>query len=107
MQVTDETFNQVRAMLEDKGMTLDDHALRVAVEDGGCSGRQYVIKFDQPQFTDIQIEKDGVKVVIDPASHELLKDSEVDYSDALADRGFKIRNPLAKRSCGCGKSFEA
>ncbi|MDX2227403.1 MAG: iron-sulfur cluster assembly accessory protein [Verrucomicrobiae bacterium] len=104
--VTENAFSQVRSMLSGKDGDLH-RALRVYVEDGGCSGRQYNMKLDEPRPDDFVAEHDGARVVVDPASMVFLKDCQVDYQDTLADTGFKIHNPQAKRSCGCGKSFEA
>ena len=81
-------------------------ALRVAVLAGGCSGFQY--KFDLTGATepdDIAIEQDGARVLIDPASLELLAGAELDYSDALMGAHFTVRNPNATSACGCGTSF--
>jgi iron-sulfur cluster assembly accessory protein len=80
--------------------------LRLAVERGGCAGLQYSMKVDQATPTDHVYESNGVAVIVDPASAAYLAHSEVDYVDTLADTGFKIRNPNAARSCGCGTSFE-
>jgi iron-sulfur cluster insertion protein len=81
-------------------------ALRVAVLAGGCSGFQYKFELDEaPQPDDLVIERSGVKVVVDPASMDLLGGSELDYSDALMGAHFMIRNPNATSACGCGTSF--
>jgi iron-sulfur cluster assembly accessory protein len=80
--------------------------LRVAVEGGGCSGFQY--KFDlvaAREPDDLVIEQSGATVVIDPVSVEYLKGSELDFVDDLIGASFKIRNPNATASCGCGTSF--
>jgi iron-sulfur cluster assembly accessory protein len=80
--------------------------LRVAVEGGGCSGFQY--KFDlvgSAEADDIVIEREGARVLIDPMSHEYLAGSEIDFVDDLIGAAFKIRNPNATSSCGCGTSF--
>ncbi|MDZ4741950.1 MAG: iron-sulfur cluster assembly accessory protein [Verrucomicrobiota bacterium] len=106
MQATQQAFQQVMTMLSDQGLPLTK-ALRISIEDGGCSGRQYVMKIDDPGDSDFVLTNNDVKIIIDPISHDLLKDCMVDYVDTLSDSGFKIQNPLAKRSCGCGKSFEA
>ena len=66
----------------------------------------YAMKIDAPSATDQVVERDGVSFFVDPESLEYLDDSEVDYVDALNDSGFKINNPNAARSCGCGTSFE-
>jgi len=80
-------------------------ALRFYVEQGGCSGMQYGMTFDEPRDGDRICDDSGVKVVVDPVSAEYLSGTVVDFSDALTGGGFKIRNPNAKESCGCGKSF--
>jgi iron-sulfur cluster insertion protein len=80
--------------------------LRIAVEGGGCSGFQYQFDLvDQPQADDLRVERDGVAALIDEMSMVLLKGSEIDFVDELAGAEFKIRNPNAKSSCGCGVSF--
>jgi iron-sulfur cluster insertion protein len=84
----------------------DAAALRVEVLAGGCSGFQY--KFDlakAPAEDDVVIEHDGARVLIDPASMDLLAGSELDYTDALMGAHFAVRNPNAASSCGCGTSF--
>jgi iron-sulfur cluster assembly accessory protein len=80
--------------------------LRVAVDGGGCSGFQY--RFDlveAAEADDHRIERDGQAVVVDDVSIALLKGSEIDFVDELAGAEFKVRNPNAKSSCGCGVSF--
>jgi iron-sulfur cluster assembly accessory protein len=80
---------------------------RVYVEQGGCSGMQYGMVFDEKRDGDLSAEQRGVEVVVDPVSAQYLRGTVVDFSDALVGGGFKISNPNAKQSCGCGKSFEA
>ena len=80
--------------------------LRVAVEGGGCSGFQYqfdLVEAAQPD--DLRIERDGAAALVDEMSLVLLKGSEIDFIDELAGAEFRIRNPNAKTSCGCGVSF--
>ena len=81
-------------------------ALRVAVKAGGCSGFNYDMFFDS-EFADSDVLRDfdGVKVVVDAESAELLNGSTLDYSDSLQGAGFHITNPNATRTCGCGNSF--
>ena len=81
-------------------------ALRVAVKAGGCSGFNYDMFFDS-EFADSDVVRDfdGVKVVVDAESAELLNGSTLDYSDSLQGAGFHITNPNATRTCGCGNSF--
>ncbi len=81
-------------------------ALRVAVLAGGCSGFQYRFELDQePQPDDLVIEHGPAKVLVDPASLDLLAGSELDYTDELMGSHFAVRNPNAKSACGCGTSF--
>lgn len=80
--------------------------LRVAVEGGGCSGFQYQFDLvDEAQDDDLRVERDGVAALVDVVSLALLKGSEIDFVDELAGAEFRIRNPNAKSSCGCGVSF--
>jgi iron-sulfur cluster assembly accessory protein len=81
--------------------------LRLYVEGGGCSGMQYGMVFDEKRADDIQSEFYGVPVLVDQFSANYLRGAMVDYVDSLTGGGFKITNPNARQSCGCGKSFEA
>lgn len=80
---------------------------RVFVEQGGCSGLQYGMVFDEQRDGDLSSEQAGVTVLVDGFSAPYLRGTVVDFSDALTGGGFKIHNPNAKESCGCGKSFNA
>jgi iron-sulfur cluster assembly accessory protein len=80
--------------------------LRVSVEGGGCSGFQY--KFDMERAKaadDIVISRDGAVVLVDPVSVNYMAGSEIDFVDDLIGASFKVNNPKAKASCGCGTSF--
>ena len=80
--------------------------LRVAVEGGGCSGFQYQFDLvDSANDDDIRVECDGSAALVDEMSLVLLKGSEIDFVDELAGAEFRVRNPNAKSSCGCGVSF--
>jgi iron-sulfur cluster insertion protein len=80
--------------------------LRVAVSGGGCSGFQYGFSFDDTvNADDHTFERDGVTVVVDEVSLDLLAGSEIDYVEELIGASFQIRNPQATSSCGCGSSF--
>jgi iron-sulfur cluster assembly accessory protein len=80
--------------------------LRVAVEGGGCSGFQYNLDLvDAAQPEDLRIERDGAAAVVDDVSLAFLKGSVIDFVDELAGAQFRIRNPNARSSCGCGVSF--
>lgn len=80
--------------------------LRLYVEQGGCSGMQYGMTFDEKRDGDLVAEQDGITTLMDAFSAKYLRGTVVDFSDALTGGGFKISNPNAKQSCGCGKSFE-
>lgn len=80
--------------------------LRLAIERGGCAGLQYLMKIDGPSGNDEIFEQDGVRLIVGEESLKFLENSQVDYVDALNDSGFRIVNPNATRSCGCGTSFE-
>ena len=80
--------------------------LRVAVDGGGCSGFQY--RFDLVEAAeddDLKVERDGAAALVDQVSLDLLRGSEIDFADELAAAEFRVRNPNAKSSCGCGVSF--
>jgi len=80
--------------------------LRVAVEGGGCSGFQYqfdLVKAAEPD--DLVIERDGARALVDPVSLDMVAGSEIDFVDELAGAEFRMRNPNARSSCGCGVSF--
>jgi len=80
--------------------------LRVAVEGGGCSGFQYEIAVaPAPNADDLVIERDGARLFVDPVSLPFLLGSEVDWVDELIGASFKVKNPNATSSCGCGVSF--
>jgi iron-sulfur cluster assembly accessory protein len=84
-----------------------DKNFRVYVEQGGCSGMQYGMVFDEKRDGDFASEQAGVTVLVDAISAQYLRGTVVDFSDELTGGGFKITNPNAKESCGCGKSFNA
>jgi iron-sulfur cluster assembly protein len=80
--------------------------LRVAIQGGGCSGFQYGLGFDEgPVEDDVTLEQHGVSIVIDPYSAPYLKGATIDFLNGLEESGFKIDNPNAAASCGCGHSF--
>jgi iron-sulfur cluster assembly protein/iron-sulfur cluster insertion protein len=102
--VTESAAAQIKTMQEKEGA---GKCLRVYVEGGGCSGMQYGMVFDEKRPDDFASEFHGVSVLVDPFSANYIRGSVVDFSDSLTGGGFKITNPNAKQSCGCGKSFEA
>jgi iron-sulfur cluster assembly protein/iron-sulfur cluster insertion protein len=102
--LTDTAADKVRTLIDAEGVA--DLALRVAVRPGGCSGYSYEMFFDADRASDdVEVEFDGVKVVVDPSSAMLLEGATLDYKDGLQGAGFSIENPNAQRTCGCGQSF--
>ena len=96
---------RVQRLLEER--QLAGHALRVFVSGGGCSGMQYGMALEgQPRETDRRFGFGGVDVVVDPVSMDYLSGVTIDYVDDLMGGGFKIENPNAVSSCGCGHSFK-
>lgn len=94
----------VKELLEKRN--LDGYALRVFVSGGGCSGFQYGMALENNiREQDLTMEAHGVKVVVDEVSIQYLRGATVDYQDDLMGAGFKIENPNAVSSCGCGSSF--
>ena len=104
LQMTDAAISKVKQLLaSDDKMGF---GLRVAVRGGGCSGFQYGLTWEaDAQENDNVMEFDGLKVYVDPMSTMYLDDVHIDYVDGLDGSGFKIENPKATGSCGCGHSF--
>lgn len=101
--VTDNAVKKIAAIL---GAEQAPSVLRVSVEGGGCSGFQYKFDIDKASAPDdFVIERNGAKVVIDPISLQYLAGSRIDYVNELIGASFKIENPNATASCGCGTSF--
>jgi iron-sulfur cluster assembly protein len=104
VNVTQKAADKVLELLKQKQK--EDYALRVGIKEGGCSGFEYTIVLDNEQNDDDKVIKQrGVKIFIDKKSLEFMQGSLIDYVDALQGAGFKISNPNAKSSCGCGQSF--
>lgn len=104
--LTENAAREVKAKLE-ADPAGGGKGLRLYVEKGGCSGLQYGMVFDEKRPEDLESSFFGVSVFVDAFSADYLRGSVVDFSDALTGGGFKITNPRAAQSCGCGKSFEA
>lgn len=106
IKVSENAARKVNSLLTKQGRP--EGVLRVAVVGGGCSGLQYKMDLqDKPANRDILVNTGGIKVVVDPKSALYVTGSELDYSDALQDGGFKVKNPNAATSCSCGESFSA
>tara|TARA_Y100000588_G_scaffold386247_1_gene481391 strand:+ start:543 stop:929 length:387 start_codon:yes stop_codon:yes gene_type:complete len=104
--VTKQAVKRLKAVM--KSEEKNNQFLRMSVESGGCSGMSYKMDFavEQKEFDKV-FESNGLKVICDLKSWLYLKNVEIDYSDDLLNGGFKINNPNAERSCGCGTSFSA
>lgn len=103
IELTEKAAKQIHSMRE----KLDDSTrlLRVAIEPGGCSGFEYGMAFDHPKADDLQVESQGITVLIDPASQAYLEGCTIKFDDGLQGKGFEIVNPNANQTCGCGRSF--
>ncbi len=105
LHITDAAAQQLRALLEEKSLPAG-HGLRLSVERGGCAGLQYGMEMSEPHEGDECNTHEGVSVYVAADSTEHLDGCTLDHIDDLAGAGFKIVNPRAIRSCGCGTSFE-
>ncbi|MFV0337500.1 MAG: HesB/IscA family protein [Chthoniobacterales bacterium] len=105
IQITDAAAKQLLLLAEEKGLG-SSGGLRLAVENGGCAGMQYTMNMGEPAESDFVAEHAGARVFVDSESLRFLEGSEIDYEDSLMNTGFRINNPRAARSCGCGTSFE-
>ena len=106
ISVTKKAATRLKAVMASEGK--GDHYLRMSVDSGGCSGMNYKMDFDNNKESfDKIFESNGLTVICDLKSWLYLKDITVDYSDDMLNGGFKIENPNAERTCGCGTSFSA
>jgi iron-sulfur cluster assembly accessory protein len=106
LSVTENAASQIKHLQDSQPENIGKH-LRIYVEQGGCSGKQYGMVFDEKREGDLTADMHGVSVLVDPVSADHVRGSIVDFNDSLTGGGFKISNPNARQSCGCGKSFEA
>ena len=104
INITDKAADKVKQLL--KSEKKDNYGLRIEVVPGGCSGFQYGFSFDNKTTkADKVIEKNGLKVFVDKDSLNVMDGAVVDFVETLQGAGFKVSNPKAKSSCGCGHSF--
>lgn len=107
VEVTAAAADRIKRLLDRENRVVS-HGLRMKVVGGGCSGLQYQLGFDDTvKESDEVIEAGGIRVFVDEKSALYLSGSVLDYVDTLQESGFKIQNPNAKASCGCGQSFGA
>jgi iron-sulfur cluster assembly accessory protein len=101
--VSERAARRIGEILKSEG---DGAMLRISVEGGGCSGFQYKFDIERAKTDDdLAITRDGVTVLVDPVSVNYMKGSEIDFVDDLIGASFKVKNPKATASCGCGTSF--
>ena len=107
IEVTTAAAAQIKQLLSEDGK-LETHGLRMKVIGGGCSGLQYQLSFDDAvREIDSEIEAEGIRLIVDEKSALYLVGSRLDFVDTLQESGFKIENPNASNTCGCGQSFAA
>src|ERR1700733_10239650 len=99
--LSDSAVSKIRQLTAEKA----DVGLRVKVVGGGCSGLQYRMEIDAAKERDKVFEGDGARLIVDKKSFLYVNGSELDYADELMSAGFRLVNPNAKRTCGCGESF--
>lgn len=104
LSLSDLAVEKVKETMRKEGMP--DGGLRISVVGGGCSGFQYSLGMDTTaREDDIIVEQGGVKLFVDPISHQYVHGTMLDYVNGLHGAGFKFVNPNATRTCGCGSSF--
>jgi iron-sulfur cluster assembly protein len=105
IELTEKAVQEIDKIKKENNIP-EEHALRVGVKGGGCSGLSYMLAFEEGQREgDIIIEDKGIKVLVDQRSLMYLRGTVLDYTDGLSGRGFVFNNPMATKSCGCGSSF--
>lgn len=103
IQLTSKAIEAVQRLGAERAS--EGQLLRIFIQSGGCSGREYGMEFAHPGPKDERFEQDGLAFLVDRKSLELMDGSVIDFDDGLTGKGFEIRNPKAESTCGCGKSF--
>ncbi len=107
IEVTEMAAERIRDLLEKEGKE-ESHGLRLKVVGGGCSGLRYELAFDdEVGEEDTELDQGGIRVIVDEKSALYLVGTTLDFVDTLQESGFKMLNPNAKNTCGCGESFGA
>jgi len=105
IEITDKAVKEIIRIKEENNIPAE-HGLRIGVKGGGCSGLTYNLGFDgETKDIDTVVEKNGVKLFIDPKSLFYITGTVLDFSDGLNGKGFIFNNPNATKTCGCGESF--
>jgi iron-sulfur cluster assembly protein len=106
ISVTEEAADEALALLEGENMDTDISGLRLYVQQGGCAGLSYGMRFDnEPEEDDTVFEHHGLRVLVDPASMNYIEGSVLNYEGGLQGEGFHVENPNVVSECGCGESF--
>ena len=106
IKVSDYAKEKAIQLMTEDGFNPAEDYIRVGVKSGGCSGLEYVLKFDNPKTdTDQIFEDNNIKIIIDKKSILYLAGTTLEYSGGLNGKGFVFNNPNASRTCGCGESF--
>ena len=104
IEITESAANKLKEYISE-GLPEEGTSLRIKVVGGGCSGLRYELAFDINKDEDLVEEAHGVNVIIDPKRALYMVGTQLDFADGLMESGFKINNPNATNSCGCGESF--
>jgi iron-sulfur cluster assembly protein len=106
IEVTADAADEALSLLEGEGLDTDVAGLRLFVQQGGCAGLSYGMRFDtEPEEDDLVVEHHGLRVFVDPASQNYIGGSTLDYEHGLQAAGFEVENPNVVSECGCGESF--
>jgi iron-sulfur cluster assembly protein len=106
IEVTERAASKALGLLDDEGLDTDVAGLRLFVQQGGCAGLSYGMRFDdEPEDDDTIYEHHGLRVFVDPASMNYIEGSVLDFEDGLQGAGFDVENPNVVSECGCGESF--
>jgi iron-sulfur cluster assembly accessory protein len=104
ISITKKAAEKIKIAMEKQGKS--GSVLRLFISGGGCSGFQYGLTFDRKNDDDQLIESHGVSIIVDQESAKCLDGSEIDYEESVMGEGFKVNNPNATETCGCGHSFK-
>jgi iron-sulfur cluster assembly protein len=106
VEVSEPAANQATSLLEGEGYDTDVAGLRLFVQQGGCAGLSYGMRFDEsPEEDDTIVREHGLRVFIDPASMNYISGSQLEFEGGLQGEGFHVENPNVVSECGCGESF--
>ena len=106
IEVTEEAASEAVRLLDSEGLDTGEAGLRLFVQQGGCAGLSYGMRFDEePEGEDTIYEFHDLRVFVDPASMRYIEGSILDFEDGLQGAGFTVENPNVVSECGCGESF--